>query len=91
VGPTDVLAFVVLMLTLGSVGMAFSPLGRALAERLRGRPTGPALDSGEVEALRDELAGVRRQLDELAERQDFSERLLAQVKERGLLNAPKER
>jgi len=91
VGPTDALAFVVLMVTLGSVGMAFSPIGRALAERLRGRGRDRALDSGEVEAVRDELASVRQQLAELAERQDFTERLLAQVREKGLLQAPKER
>ena len=90
-GPTDVFAFIVLMATLGTVGVAFSPLGRALAERIRGRPRDPALDTGEVEALRDELAMIHRQVDELAERQDFTERLLAQAREKGLLQAPKER
>ena len=88
-GPTDVLAFAVLMLTLGSVGLAFSPLGRALAERLRGRPRDGALTTGEVDALRDELQSVRHHVEELAERQDFTERLLAQVREKGLLQAPK--
>ncbi len=34
---------------------------------------------------------VRQQVAELAERQDFTERLLGQARERGLLNAPKER
>jgi len=91
VGPIDVLAFTVLMLTLGTVGVAFSPLGRALADRLRGKARDAALDAGEVDALRDELHGIRTQLDELAERQDFTERLLAQAKERGLLAPPKER
>ncbi len=90
-GPMDVMAFLALMATLGTVGVAFSPLGRALAERIRGRPRGPALDTGEVEALHDELAAIRRQVDELAERQDFTERMLAQARERGLLQAPKER
>ena len=47
--------------------------------------------AGELEALRDEVAGVRRELDEAQNRLDFTERLLAQAKERGLLNAPKER
>ena len=67
------------------------PIGRAFAERLRGRGREPAVDSAEVEALRDELTAVRQQVAELAERQDFTERLLAQARERGLLNAPKER
>ncbi len=90
-GPMDVMAFLALMATLSVVGVAFSPLGRALAERIRGRPRSPALDTGEVEALHDELAAIHRQVDELAERQDFTERLLAQARERGLLQAPKER
>ncbi len=90
-GPMDVMAFLALMATLGTVGVVFSPVGRALAERLRGRPRDPGLDTGEIEALRDELAAIHRQVDELAERQDFTERLLAQAREKGLLQAPKER
>jgi hypothetical protein len=91
VGPNDAIAFVVLMATIGAVFTAFSPLGRALADRIRGRPRDAVLDSREVEALRDELQGVRHELEELAERQDFTERMLAQARERGLLQAPKER
>jgi hypothetical protein len=41
--------------------------------------------------MREELTGLRQQVSELAERQDFTERLLAQARERGLLNPPKER
>jgi hypothetical protein len=66
------------------------PIGRAFAERLRGRSREPELDSLELEALRDELASVRQQVAELAERQDFTERLLAQARDRGLLPAPKD-
>ena len=44
----------------------------------------------EVESLHNELSGMRQQLDEQAERQDFTERLLAQARERGLLQGPKE-
>jgi hypothetical protein len=69
----------------------FGPIGRAFAERLRVRSREAALDTGELDALREELSSVRRQVAELAERQDFTERLLAQVRERGLLAAPKER
>ncbi|MGA2383718.1 MAG: hypothetical protein ABSG61_09830 [Gemmatimonadales bacterium] len=47
--------------------------------------------TAEVDAMRDEIAGLRRELDEAQNRLDFTERLLGQVKERGLLNAPKER
>jgi hypothetical protein len=70
--------------------VALGPIGRAFAERLRGKGHEPALDSAEVEALRDELAGLRQLVGELAERQDFTERLLAQTREKGLLAAPKE-
>ena len=89
--PGDVIAFVVLMATIGTVFTAFSPFGRALADRLRGKAREAALDPAELDAIRDELAGLRQQVSELAERQDFTERMLAQARERGLLNAPKER
>ena len=79
VGAFAVMAFVVL-----------GPIGRAFADRLRGRSHGPALDSAEVDALRDELAAMRHQVAELAERQDFTERLLGQARERGLLSPPKD-
>ncbi|HXY18403.1 MAG TPA: hypothetical protein VEH83_00230 [Gemmatimonadales bacterium] len=45
----------------------------------------------EVESLREELTGMRRELDDAQNRLDFTERLLAQAREKGLLNAPKER
>ncbi len=99
--PNDVIAFVVLMATLGTVFTAFSPLGRALADRIRGRPRDPVTDPREVEALRDEVAQLRAELDgmqgrlgdvdELQNRLDFAERLLGQARERGLLGPPKER
>ncbi len=68
------------------------PIGRAFADRLRGTSHVQSRESLEqLEALREELRGVRQQVDELAERQDFTERLLAQAREKGLLQAPKER
>ena len=47
--------------------------------------------ASDVESLREEVTGLRRELDEAQNRLDFTERLLAQVKERGLLSAPKDR
>jgi len=88
VGPTDAIAFLALMVMLTGGFVALGPIGRALADRLRGRAREGALGSGEVDALRDELQSLRHHVEELAERQDFAERLLAQAKERGLLNAP---
>ena len=62
--------------------LSLSPVGRALAERIRGRAA-PAQDPellAEVDALRHEVA-------ELHERVDFAERLLAQRQEQGKVGA----
>jgi len=87
---------IVLFMMMGLVGVSFSPLGRALARRVGGADQGEA---SEVEALRGEVAELRRELDdmyarldqlqELENRVDFAERVLAQAKERGALGAPK--
>ncbi len=77
----------------GIIGFVVAgPIGRAFADRLRGRSrdVSPELIE-QMDALRDELQHVRQQVAELAERQDFAERVLAQARERGLLNTPKER
>ncbi len=88
--PGPVIASVAFFITvLGSI-LLIGPIGRAFADRLRGKGKERGLDSGEVEALKDELYNLRQQVSELAERQDFSERLLAQAREKGLLSAPKE-
>ncbi|MGA2383720.1 MAG: hypothetical protein ABSG61_09840 [Gemmatimonadales bacterium] len=79
------------------IGVSILTLAKAFAKRIAGGAT----DSREVEALRDEVAQLRADLegmqarladvDEIQNRLDFTERLLAQARERGLLNAPKER
>ena len=76
----------------GMVGLvAFSPVGRAIANAIQ-RKSGVGV-SPEVQDALDEqaeqLEALRRQVGELAERQDFAERLLAQARERGQLPAPK--
>jgi hypothetical protein len=43
--------------------------------------------AGEMDALRDEVAGLRRELDEAQNRIDFTERLLAQARTQGKLPA----
>ena len=46
--------------------------------------------AAEMDGLRDEVTGLRRELDEAQNRLDFTERLLAQARERGLLSPPKD-
>ena len=63
----------------GMSGLVFARLGLALARRIE-RPRAreearPAADD-RVRALEDECAVLRRELGELQERQDFTERLL---------------
>jgi len=76
--------------------LAISPVGRALAARILGKHQA-VIDEEEllkeVKELRDEvdslhaggdpaaLQGLRRDLDELAERVDFAERLLAKQRD----------
>lgn len=68
----------IILITFGVGGWLLNPIVRALADRLRG---GRATDA-QLQAWRDDLVGelhqVRRELDELGERVDFAERLLAQ-------------
>jgi hypothetical protein len=61
-------------------GLSMSPVGRALAERIRGRP----LAQHDPEILA-ELDDIRADLAELHERVDFTERLLARQNEPGQL------
>jgi hypothetical protein len=69
------------------IALSFSPIGRALADRIRGKSS--TLGGADVrtelvehkEALDQELEAVRREVAELAERLDFAERLLAKNRE----------
>jgi len=55
--------------------IALSPVGKAIAERLR---NGPPQRGAEHEDLVDGVEQLRREVAELAERVDFTERLLGQ-------------
>lgn len=58
--------------------ISLSPLGKALAERLRHGPP-PRGGAGEDQAeLVESVEQLRREVAELAERVDFTERLLGQ-------------
>ncbi|HEV8266510.1 MAG TPA: hypothetical protein VGQ06_16295 [Gemmatimonadales bacterium] len=76
-----ILALVVLLLA-GVGSLSWTPLGRALIERLR-RPATPPEEGLSREVL-DELQQLRREVAELSERMDFTERLLAQPRDAAL-------
>ena len=69
--------------------ISLSPLGKAFAERLRHGPV-PPTQQGSTE--RDELAAtvdaLRQEVAELAERVDFTERLLTKAREAERLSSP---
>lgn len=66
--------------------LAFSPVGRALAERIRGHAPEAPYDP----ELIAEVQSLRRDVGELQERVDFTERLLAQRADPPHLAAPPE-
>ena len=71
--------------------ISLSPLGKAIAERLRHGPlprggAGTPQDQAELVETVDQL---RREVAELAERVDFTERLLGQQQAAGQLGKPR--
>jgi len=91
----DILALILIFGGGACIAMAFSPIGRAVADRIRGKSV--SAGSGDVrtelaaqkDALDQELEAVRREVAELAERMDFAERLLARQREGERLVPPK--
>jgi predicted nuclease with TOPRIM domain len=75
--------------------LAISPVGRALAERIRrqGGAVPPEDVRAQLEEFRSELLGevqqLRTELSELGERMDFAERLLAKQREAERLGPPR--
>jgi hypothetical protein len=73
----DILALLLIFGGGTLVALSFSPVGRALAERIRGR------DASQPDpAVIEELERLRNEMTELHERVDFTERLLAKARER---------
>jgi hypothetical protein len=81
------LVAIVMVFGTGMLGvLAFSPIGRAISNainRKSGAGVAPGL-SDAVDELTDRVAALQHQVAELAERQDFSERILARAREKGL-------
>jgi hypothetical protein len=69
------LALTVWIIARGPIGMAIGAAIRKMAG-----VDHPAALPGELEALRSEVEVLRGQLGEMAERQEFAERMLAQVR-----------
>jgi hypothetical protein len=75
--------------------LSISPIGKAIAERIRGKTASAGGSDVRAElavhkeALDQELEVVRREVAELAERLDFAERLLAQKREGERLAPPR--
>jgi hypothetical protein len=70
------------------LGVAYSPIARAIGHRImHGKPARLAegAEDPRVEDLSGEVAALREQLETMHERVDFTERLLAQAKDRGQL------
>jgi hypothetical protein len=72
----DILAIILLFGGGTVILLAFSPIGRAIAERIRSSSRAPAVV--EDPAVREEIDQLRHELSELHERVDFAERMLAQ-------------
>lgn len=82
----DILAIIMVFGT-GMLGViAFSPIGKAIAERIRHKG-GASLPSEELDDVRAELQGIREQVSELAERQDFAERMIAKQRDKGAIGS----
>lgn len=76
------------------IAISFSPLGRAVADRIRGRSAAGADEmraelAEHRDAFQADLESVHRELGELSERMDFAERLLAQKREGERLAPPR--
>lgn len=72
----DILAIILIFGGGTAIAISFSPIGRAIAERIRGKGALAEPDS----QILAELDDLRAQVGELQERVDFSERLLGQVR-----------
>ena len=74
------LGYFALFIAQGAIvlGLVLGPLGQALGRRLSGekKPVGDGLSTGEMAAER--IAQLESRVQELEERQDFAERMLAQ-------------
>ncbi|TFG47283.1 MAG: hypothetical protein E4H38_08440 [Gemmatimonadales bacterium] len=69
----DILAILLIFGGGTVIAISFSPVGRAIADRIRGR----SITSQQDPVVYEELDRMRSEMVELHERLDFTERLLA--------------
>ena len=87
--PREAVAFLMFVTMVGGFVLLY-PVVRALAERLRPRPeAGKEELLGLREEVVQELQQMRREVAELGERMDFTERLLAKQREAERLAPPR--
>lgn len=82
--PDDVAPMIVisvLALSAGAVLILRGPIGKAIARRLEGSSTPSAEAGARLGELEGRVAELERERHELAERVDFAERLLGQVRD----------
>jgi len=86
----DIVAIVLLFGGGTLIALSLSPIGRAIADRIKG--VGPASSGDVVRQLEetqghvlDELDALRQEVVEVHERLDFTERLLASQRDMGQL------
>ena len=74
--------------------VAYSPIAKAIGNRiLHGKLPAPGAapeEDGRMDHLSGEVQALRQALYEQQERLDFTERMLTQARERGLLSVPKD-
>lgn len=75
----DILALLLIFGGGTLVAISFSPIGRAIAERIRGG--GGGSDPVPDPVLYEEMERLRAELSEMGERMDFTERVLAAKRE----------
>ena len=77
--------------TLITAIVALGPIGRAIGDRVRSKALGGSIGAmqEQLDEVISRLDNVQEQLGDMSERQDFTERMLAKARERGLLEASK--
>ena len=87
----DIIALMIPIVAVGGFFawmISLSPVGKAIAERLRHGPR-PRREPQDPDELWDSVEQLRREVAELAERVDFTERMLGQQRSPERLGGPR--